>query len=161
VEGEAFTKVIKVGGHQNKPALYALRKGGFEITPEALNIMSKPDFTLPEQVREVEFVFMSLRDMGFHKGATRQSIIQKAERQYGLRRCEPADGPYYRLAYYDQPRSGETVIVAMSEIVDSGGRPRSFGLCHNLNGKKLEGGGFPENYVFEPSLRSVWMFRRR
>src|ERR1039457_6169339 len=157
----AFSKVIRVGGHRNKAALYdALRKGGFEITPEAQDIMSKPEFTLPEQVQDVEFVFMSLPDMGFPKGATRQSIIQKAEHQYGLRRCEPADGPYYRLAYGEQPRSGECVMVAMDDLTDSGGRPRFFDHCHTANGKKLEGGGFRPNHVFEPYPDFVWMFRR-
>jgi hypothetical protein len=154
-------KVIRVGGHQNKAALCeALRKGGFEITPEAQDIMSKPEFTLPEQVEEVEFVFLSLSDLGFREGATRQSIIHKAEQDYGLQRCKPADGPYYRLSYGEQPRSGECVMVAMTDITDSGNRPRFFDLCHTANGKKLEGGGFRPNHVFEPYPNFVWMFRR-
>lgn len=145
----AYTKVVAVGGHRDASMLTRDLKAKCEVKPEALAILSQREFKLPTLRQDVEFVFMSGRDMGFPQAASYLDITGKALRHFGLQMCEPADGAYYRLAVLDQP-VGEDIGVGMDLIAG-----RLFSVYHSsANGLMLQGMLI---HKFRPEL--VWMFR--
>lgn len=145
----AYTKVVAVGGHRDTSMLIRDLKANCDVKPEALGMLSQREFRLPTVRQEVEFVFMSGRDMGFTQAASILEITGKALHHFGLQWCQPADGAYYRLAALDQP-VGEDIGVGMDLI---GGRV--FSVYHSsANGLMLQG---MLMHKFRPEL--VWMFR--
>jgi hypothetical protein len=85
----------------------------------------------------VELVIVSVSQLGFPRGATRQEIYQKAQ-ELGLELAPAEAGPQLRLQYPDQPQ-GEWVLIGMEPITVSGGAPALFDVNHDGAERWLDG----------------------
>lgn len=114
----------------------ALKENGCKIGNWAKDIFNKPEFpefTVAPQETEVDLVVVSVAELGFKEGTTRQNICKRAH-ELGLALCLAEVGPQLRLQYQDQPKN-EWILVAMDPITDSGGLPGVF--CVGRDGKGL------------------------
>lgn len=116
----------------------ALKASGFKIGDWANDILGKPAFTAASKEIELELVKVSVGELGFKNGATRQEIYQRAQ-ELGLKTCPNEVGPQLRLQYKDQS-NGEWLLVAMEPITDSDGDLGLFRVEHYGFGLWLNGG---------------------
>lgn len=113
----------------------ALKASGFKIGDWANDILGKPAFKAATKESELELVRVTVGELGFKNGATRQEIYQRAQ-ELGLKICPNEVGPQLRLQYKDQPND-EWVIIAMEPITVSGGNLKLFGVWHGDDGQWL------------------------
>ena len=102
----------------------SLKDNGFSIGDWANDILGKPAFTVAPEETEIDLVVVSVAELGFKNGATREQIYTRAKER-GLNLCPAQVGPQLRLQYKDQP-DGEVLIVAMEPITGSGGPLKLF-----------------------------------
>lgn len=119
-----------------------IKDGGMEIGDWANDILGKPQFTVAAEETEADLVIVSVAELGFKKGATREDIYAKAK-ELGLELCPNEVGPQLRLQYADQANS-EWLIIGMEPIAASGGRLGLFRVGRSGNGLWLSiGAGSP------------------
>lgn len=119
-------KTIKLGTHSVDELRQALIKADFKVGVWADDILGW--ISIAPEPTEVELVVVTVAGLGFHDGATRQEIYEKAL-SLGLHVCPSEVGPQLRLQYPDQPRH-ELLLVAMKPISDSNGRVIVFRVEH-------------------------------
>ena len=123
----------------------------------ANDILGKPAFTVATEETELDLVVVSVAELGFKNGATREQIYSRAEER-GLDHCPAEVGPQLRLQYADQPK-GEWLVVGMEPITDSGGDLELFGVERGDSGLWLSscfddpGGVWSSDDRFAFSLR--------
>ena len=96
-------------------------------------ILGKMEIKKREKQENLKLVVLSVADLGFPSGATRQEIYGKAQ-ALGLEIAPAEVGPELRIQYEDQPR-GEYLLIGMEPMADSVGRPRVFHVNRNDDGK--------------------------
>lgn len=84
----------------------------------------------------IDLVKLSVADLGFQAGATRQEIYARA-RERGLELCPREVGPALRLTYMDQPMD-DWLIIGMEPITGPGGRPVVFRVVRLGDGLWLD-----------------------
>jgi hypothetical protein len=99
----------------------ALKEDGHHISDWANDILGKRAFTASKTEMEVDLVSVTVAELGFGNGATRENIYKQAL-ELGLELCPAEVGPQLRLQYRDQPLS-EWQIIAMEPITGSDGSP--------------------------------------
>ncbi|MBU2539634.1 hypothetical protein KJ786_00515 [Patescibacteria group bacterium] len=109
----------------------AIKDNGMEIGKYANDILGKSQFTVTVKETELDLVNISVADLGFKNGETREKIYARAK-ELGLELCPNEVGPQLRLQYKDQPK-GEVLIIAMEPITDSDGDLELFHVDHNDN----------------------------
>lgn len=77
---------------------------------------SHPRFCADHSER-VTVSIASLREIGFDNGATLADIFQRLP-EVGLKPCCPETGLFLRLAWTDQPKSGNTILSGTHEVPD-------------------------------------------
>ncbi len=99
----------------------ALKKGGFNIDydwndhdREWTNDLLNKTALVPIPIT-MNLVRLSVKDLGFPKGAIIQKIYKRAKK-LGLNPCPAEVGPQLRLQYPDQPMH-ENLIIAMEPII--------------------------------------------
>ena len=97
----------------------ALKKAGYRISDWANDILGQRAFTASTKETEVDLVVVSVAELGFPKGATRQKIYRKVQ-ELGLTLCPAEVGPQLRLQYPDQPLN-ERLLIGMEPIAGSVG----------------------------------------
>ena len=133
-------KTIKLGIPGLKTAddfRKSLKDNGFKVGDWANDILGKPAFTVATEETELDLVVVSVSELGFKKGATREQIYARAKER-GLDLCPAEVGPQLRLQYTDQP-NGEWLVIAMEPIRDSDGSLGLFGVEHAGHGLWLSG----------------------
>lgn len=115
-----------------------LKKEGYRITDNCIDILGKTAFTACLEHKEVDLVITSAAELGFANGATRKEIYDRARKQ-GLGLCANEVGPQLRFLYKDQPK-GEWILIAMEPIADSDAQPRIFFLEHDDDALWLDSG---------------------
>ena len=113
----------------------ALKAAGHGIGVWANDILGQRAFTASTKETEVDLVVVSVAELGFPNGATRQEIYRKAQ-ELGLILCPPEVGPQLRLQYPDQPLN-ERLLIGMEPITDSDGFPEVFGVERPGDGSRL------------------------
>ena len=136
----------------------ALRASGFWIGDWANDILGKPAFTAATKESELELVKVSVEELGFKNGATRQEICQRAQ-ELGLELCPNEVDPQLRRQYPDQPY-GEWLIVAMEPIIDSVGFLGVFGVEHDGSGQWLYGHCDGPEGVWSAGVRGLFVRRK-
>lgn len=135
----------------------ALKDGGLRINGCASDILDMPAFTAVSQKTEVDLVVVSVAELGFKDGASRDDIYKRAE-ELGLEFCPPEVGPQLRLQFKDQP-SGEWLLIGMEPITDSDGYLFVFFVGCDGSGLWLSGLYGRPGYFWYGYLR--WVFLRR
>lgn len=135
----------------------ALKVGGYRINDWANDILDGPAFKAANQETEVNLVRVSVAELGFPNGATRQEIYNRAQK-FGLDLCPPEVGPQLRLQYKDQPM-GEWLVIGMN-LAGSGGSLGVFGVYRGGDVLWLGSGGCgdPGGFWFGSHR---WVFRRK
>ncbi|MEA1929787.1 MAG: hypothetical protein U9M92_02845 [Patescibacteria group bacterium] len=135
----------------------ALKKSGCNIGTWGNDILGQPAFTVAPEKTEVDLVNVSVAELGFKDGATREKIYKRAM-ELGLKLCPAEVGPQLRLQYLDQPQ-GEWLLIGMEPITGSGGDPRVFVVEHDVVERWLGGNvGDPARVWFSAHR---WVFLRR
>ena len=151
----AIWRTIKLGTCKT-PDEYrtALKKARYRIGDWGNDILGKTSCSQDET--KVDLVVLSIKELGFNKGAYYESICAKTL-QLGLELCPAEVGPALRLSYKEQPR-GEWLHIAMEAITDSDGDPRIFAVIYDSGKLWLDADdGYPEifwgaddRFVFVP-----------
>ena len=148
-------RTITLGTHKSASALLtALGSTGYRVSDWARDLMNQSAFTLAKKKVEVNLVRVTVKELGFPKGATRKEIYDRAA-ELGLKLCPAEVGPALRLAYTDQPM-GEWLLIAMNPITDSGGFPRLFRVDHDRDGLWLHTRWSDPVYVWNPGDEFVF-----
>ena len=135
----------------------ALKDGGFRISNWANDVLGMHAFTAASQETEVDLVVVSVAELGFKDGATRDDIYKRAV-ELGLELCSVEVGPQLRLQYKDQP-TGEWLLIGMEPITDSDGYLYVFDVGHGGDGLWLYGHGGRPDRLWHDGFR--WVFLRR
>ena len=120
-------KTITLGAYQSSSEYRkALKVDGYRIGDYADQILNK--VKINETEVQIDLVIMTVAELGFKNGATRQQIYDRAI-ELGLELCPAEVGPALSLAYQDQPyRKG--LLIAMKPIAASDGYLGVFGVGH-------------------------------
>lgn len=102
----------------------ALKKANCKISERANEILGKSAFTAATEETEVDLVAVSVAELSFPGGATREKIYRRAQ-ELGLGLCPAEVGPQLRLQYNDQP-SFEWLFIGMDPVTDSNRNLRMF-----------------------------------
>ncbi|MBU3934678.1 hypothetical protein KKC00_01805 [Patescibacteria group bacterium] len=136
----------------------ALKDNGFSIGDYANDILDKPAFTVATEEIELDLVVISVAELGFKNGATREQIYARAK-ELGLDICPAEVGPQLRLQYKDQPNN-EWLVIAMEPIADSDGGLGLFNVRRHDSALWLCGYyGYPD-YVWYSARRFVFSRRK-
>lgn len=135
----------------------SLKQSGCKIGDWANDILGKRGFAVATKETEVDLVVVSVAELVFPNGATRQEIYQRAQ-QMGLELCPPEVGPQLRLQYKDQP-NGDRLLIGMEPITGSGGNLGVFCVGRDDDELWLYGyDGYPD-FFWHGYYR--WVFLRR
>jgi len=108
----------------------SLKDDGFNISEWADDTLGNPAFKMATKEIEVDLVVVSVSELGFKDGATREQIYKRAK-ELGLELCPSEVGPQLRLQYKDQS-SGEWLLIAIEPITGSDGYMGVFSVrCRN------------------------------
>lgn len=131
-----IVKKVRLGIYKTPEAYRkALKKAGRGISDWSNNILDR--ITCSQEEVDLDFVVLSVGDLGFKDGARYADICAKAQ-ELGLELCPAEVGPALRLQYGDQP-SGEWLCIAM-EAIDYGGDYLATFVVGNDNSDLLLGG---------------------
>jgi len=124
-------KTVTLGTFKDVKSLKkALEEKGFRIGDWAADVLNQRTFKLAKEETEVNLVRLSVKELGFPRGAPYGEICAKAQ-ELGLNLCPAEVGPALRYQYPDQP-TGEWLTVAMEPLAVSDGRPSVFHGPHSL-----------------------------
>ena len=93
---------VEVGGSTKSQLIRKLRQASIRLNRYAMKLFREERFTVSDSKRVLRTVELTVGDLGYVKGATATEILVKAGR-LGLEPCPLELGPYFRLAYLDQP----------------------------------------------------------
>jgi hypothetical protein len=111
---------------------------------------------IPSEV-ELDLAIVTVADLGFEEGATREDIYRVAE-DLGLQVLPPDVGPQLRLQYAEQPR-GEWLLIGMKPITTTVG-PVIFFIGNDDDGCWLSTRcGRPDSFWL-PDRRWVFSLRK-
>lgn len=154
-EGKIAFQTLEFGGKTAKQYEAELTKAGFGINDYAKQILEKAK--LSKERQETDIVRLTVKDLGFPKGATNAEIWQRGK-DLDLDLCPPDVGPELRLSMKDQPL-GDWVIVAMEAITDSDGNPSVFRVESRGGGRWLSTSRGRPGYRWDPDY--AFAFARR
>lgn len=112
----------------------ALKAGRNNISDWVNNFLGKPAFTVSETERDVELVNVSVKELGFKKGACYADICKRAL-ELGLDLCPAEVGPQLCLQWKDQPK-GKHVFVVINVNTTSDGLFDTFRVGCEDNGER-------------------------
>ncbi|MEK9157196.1 MAG: hypothetical protein AAB448_03670, partial [Patescibacteria group bacterium] len=120
-----------------KQAKFQVDDGGLMESQEFKeSIHEPPEYTKLKSLEQMNFVRLSVGDLGFPSGATTKEIFDRAI-TLGLEYCPPEVGPYYRLHYTNQPMN-EYVYISMELIAGRDGYPHVFRVYRGHVGAWLD-----------------------
>ena len=102
-------------------------------------------------------VRLTVRDLGFERGATTEEIYKRAK-ELGLELCPAEVGPNYRLKYQDQPLN-EWIYIGMKQIAGRVGGPDVFRLGRGEDGLWLSVGWAGPDGGWDPAGGFVFVSR--
>lgn len=117
-ESRIMQKEITIGGKSAQEMQAEMKAKGFIISDMAEKMMDSKDFKLAKKQEKLDLVVLSVADLGFPGGATRQQIYEKAQ-ELGLEIVPAEVGPQLRLQYEDQPM-GEYLLIGSEPLAVSG-----------------------------------------
>lgn len=148
-------KRITVGTYKSISEIRkAVEVGGFRIDYPSNDILNKIPITSEEAV--IELVTATGTELGFKEGVCYEEIAKRIQ-GLGFGLCPAEIGPYLRLQFPEQKR-GEWIVIAMDQILDSGGQLMRFYVTADHNGLWLNGIHVNPEGRWSPTFR--WAFMR-
>lgn len=136
----------------------AITASGMKIGDWANDILGKPEFTAISQETELGLVVVSVAELGFKKGATREQIYNRAKER-GLELCPAEVGPQLRLQYVDQPLN-DRLVIGMEPIRHSDGFLYVFNVARHDAALWLHSDYDYPDYVWDSGTRFVFVRRK-
>lgn len=125
-------KIIELGTHETVESIKAaIMESGYELSDDADEIMSKPEFCLSKTPSKIKLGRATFSELGFEDGATFQELRARIL-ELGHKPCPPEVGPQLRLQYHEQPKD-ETLFILMEPIDQSHGCPKTFYVEHDYD----------------------------
>lgn len=115
----------------------AIKDAGMKVNDDVLLLLGigSPAITTAPKETEIDLVLVTVAELGFKRGATRQDIYKRAE-ELGLELCPIEVAPQLRLQYKDQPY-GKWALVATPSITDVNRSLKVFAMAHDENDLRL------------------------
>lgn len=149
-------KTIQLGIHKDVKALSkAIVAKKSCISDWGKDILKR--ISVSSKETEIDLVKLTVVELGFPKGATREQIYAKAK-ELGLDLCPAEVGPQLRLQYQDQLYE-EWILIGMEPILDSYADSRIFRVGHNCDACWLHSTYGNPDGVWRPE--GVWVFACR
>jgi hypothetical protein len=136
----------------------AIKENKMRISDWASDILGKPAFTVAAEETELDLVVVSVAELGFKNGATREQIYARAK-ELGLDLCPAEVGPQLCLQDKDQINR-EWWVVAMEPITDSDGSLELFRVRRDGSGLWLRSCYASPGYVWDADDRFVFSRRK-
>jgi hypothetical protein len=157
-EGRIMQKEITIGGKTAKELREKIEEKGDKIADYTKKeTLGNKKFKPAKKVEKINLVILSVKDLGFPQGATRQQIYDRAQ-ELGLEIVPQEAGPQFRLQYEDQPM-GEYLLIGSEPLADSSGDPRVFSVTHDHNGRWFGSDDGGPGIHWSGDRR--WVFRRK
>lgn len=122
-EGKIQKYNIEIGGKGKDQLKAELREKNIDILRYTSDILESKDFSISENIENVDLVRLTVKDLGFPDGATIDEIYKRAE-ELGLELCPAEVGPHLRLQY----SGSERIFIAMEQIASPNSIPSVFVL---------------------------------
>jgi len=97
-----ITSTVTVGGLTKSELIQELQRNAISMNESGERLFASDHFTTSEARYSVMTIELTVRDLGFPRGATISEIYARAE-ALGLGLCPVELGPHLRLQYLDQP----------------------------------------------------------
>ncbi len=156
-----ITRTVIVGGLTKAELLQALQSNAIAMNESAERLFASEQFTTAATRYAVTTVELTVRDLGFPRGATIAEIYARAG-ALGLGLCPLELGPHLRLQYRDQPEGdwGQpvrrhqapcgSITIASEQLTDDDAFPKGFYLRRIQDVLWLRGYRSGPAHVWEP-----------
>ena len=154
-------KIIKLGTGPKTADDFrkAIKDCGMKISDWANSILGRPEFRVAAGETEVDLVKVTVAELGFKEGATREQIYARAK-ELGLEICPPEVGPQLRLQYKGQPMN-EWLLIGMESVRDSDGALHVFYVVRHASGFWLDRHYGSPDYFWPTAYRWVFVLPRK
>jgi hypothetical protein len=154
-----ITRTVTVGGLTKSELIQELQKNAISINESGERLLASDHFTTCATRYSVTTVELTVRDLGFARGATIAEIYTRAG-ALGLGLCPIELGPHLRLQYLDQPEGylGKpfrqhqapygSITIASEQLAEDDDFPKGFYL------RRIEGVLWLRGYCSGPE--HVW-----
>ena len=115
-EGKIQKYNIEIGGKTKDQLREEIEAKNIFITSWANDLLKSKDFIVSKDIKRVDLVCLTVKDLGFSNDATTAEIYQRGK-ELGLELCSAEVGPHLRLQYLGE----EYMLIAMQQIADSSG----------------------------------------
>lgn len=123
---------LEVGGVAKDELKRMLQAGGEQISPPVEFMIDSGEFAILPNRERVDFIRLTVRDLGFPERATTDQIFERAA-FLGLELCPPETGPEYFLRFKDQPMDG-SFSIGMRQVAGADREPRVFYVGRHAEG---------------------------
>lgn len=149
-------KEVTLGGKEPEILKKEILGAGMKISTYAEGMLK--NIKVAGAPENAQLVILSVSQLGFPRGATRQEIYDKAQ-ELGLDLAPAEAGPQLRLQYPDQPQ-GEWIVIGMEPITDSGGDPALFDVYSSDAERWLDGVGGRPGRHWDAGNRFAFLLRK-
>jgi hypothetical protein len=143
-----ITRTVIVGGMTKSELIEELHRNAISMNESGERLFASDHFTTSETRYSVTTVELTVRDLGFPRGATIAEIYARAG-ALGLGLCPIDLGPHLRLQYLDQPEG------------DWGNPPRRhqapYGSITIASEKLTEDDDFPKGFYLRRIKGVLWL----
>ncbi len=165
-----ITRTVIVGGLTKAELLQALQRNAIAMNASGERLFASDQFTTSETRYAVTTVELTVRDLGFPRGATIAAIYGRAA-ALGLGLCPLELGPHLRLQYRDQPEGDwgkpvrrhqapcGSITIASEQLAADDDFPKGFYLRRIKGVLWLRGYRSGPEHVWEPE--DHFIFRQR
>lgn len=156
-----ITRTVVVGGMTKAELLEALQRHAIAMNESGERLFASDHFTTAAARSAVTTVELTVRDLGFPRGATIAAIYGSAAAR-GLGLCPLELGPHLRLQYRDQPEGAwdqpvrrhqapfGSITIASEQLTDDDAFPKGFYLRRIHGVLWLRGYHSGPEHVWEP-----------
>ena len=151
---------VEVGGKSKEQLISEMKAAGINISEYARGLLSNEEEFISTQSKEdLEFVILTVGDLGLEMGATFVQILERAQ-QLGLEPCPADTGPHWRLEYRNQPMQ-ERFYIGMKPITGDDGKPGVFGLVRTDGSLTLVGDWVLPSYGWHQNFKFAFRHRMK
>ena len=156
-----ITRIVSVGGRTKAELLQALQRNAIALNESAERLFASDLFTTAATRSAVTTVELTVRDLGFPRGATSTDLYLRAG-ALGLALCPLELSPHLRLQYWDQPEGywgqpvrrhqapAGAITIASEQLSDDDAFPKGFYLRRIQGVLWLRGYRAGPAHVWEP-----------
>ena len=162
-----IARTVVIGGQTKVELVERLARSGVEINESGKILFASDRFITSHVPTQLTTVELSVRDLGFPRGATLSEVYASAWR-VGLRSCPLELGPHLRLQFLDQPEGfvGQPVwkhrappgslTIASEVLSDDDEFPKGFYLRRIQGTPWLRGYRCGPEHVWDPDDRMLF-----